>query len=401
MGLTRVAMHKRQHESGAVSLFLVIFAMLLITVVTLSFIRIMVSDQSQASVADLSQSALDSAQSGTEDAKRALIYYRTLCNNGDPSCASEANIINSDTCNAGLAGVVDGSAPNQEQLIQQSQSDSDPALNLNQAYTCVKMSLNTDDYLGTLAADTSKIIPLKGTSDFDSVTIQWYLPSDLGTTATTLQKMVSDSATTKPLYLQTNWASNTPSLLRAQVMQFGSSFTLSDFDSSNTTNSDTNTLFLYPTGPTPAGSARTVNTTIAIAGQDIRKTATGSVQPVRCSGNLSGGGYACSVTLTLPEAVGETDTTRTAYLRLTPFYNATHFRVTLSDAATPVEFSAVQPSIDSTGRANNQYRRTETRVDLTNTNFAFPDAAVDISGNLCKDFVVTDDVNDYVNSCTP
>jgi len=392
-------MVKRQRESGAVSLFLVIFAMLLITVVTLSFIRVMLSDQSQSSTSDLSQSAYDSALSGTEDAKRALIYYRTLCNNNDPSCSAEKAIINSNNCNGGLQGVVDG-ASTSEIKIQQTQSDTDPSLNLNQAYTCVKMSLDTVDYLGTISANTSKIIPLKAVSDFNSVTIQWYLPSDLGTTATTLS-MVGDSATTKPLYLQTNWPANRPSLLRAQVMQFGSTFTLSAFDNSNTTNSNVNTAFLYPTGPTPAGIARTVSTTIPIAQQDVRKTPTGVIQPVKCSGNLSGGGYACSVTLTLPEAIGESSTARTAYLRLTPLYNATHFRVTLNNNVTPVEFDGVQPSIDSTGRANTQYRRVETRVDLTNTNFAFPEAAVDVTGNLCKDFVVTDDVNDYVNSCTP
>ena len=82
-------------------------------------------------------------------------------------------------------------------------------------------------------------------------------------------------------------------------------------------------------------------------------------------------------------------------------YNATHFKVTLNSGATPLDFSGVQPSIDSTGRASTQYSRVETRVDLTSTNFAFPEAAVDLTGNLCKDFTVTDNATDYTNSCTP
>ena len=89
----------RRHESGAVSLFLVVFAMLLIIVVTLSFLRIMLADQQQAAVNDLSKSAYDSSLAGVEDAKRALIYYRTVCSTGDTAtCNILKNRISSPVC---------------------------------------------------------------------------------------------------------------------------------------------------------------------------------------------------------------------------------------------------------------------------------------------------------------
>lgn len=398
MGLTNMVMITRRHESGAVSLFLVIFAMLLITVVTLSFIRLTLNDQQQASASDLSQSAYDSALAGTEDAKRALIYYRTVCATGDAAKCSEAEAnLNSADCNIGLTNVVDSIVPNKEVQVQQSQAGNTNDKALNQAYTCVKMKLQNNDYLGSVAANTSKLIPLKSTTPFTTVKIEWYTAEDLGGINKTVNLLRYENAqTSQPLYTQANWVASRPSLMRTQLMQFGSSFTLDQFDSSNITHSNANTIFLYPTGNT--GTASSITDNLVLAEKDIRKTPTGSPKPVHCSGNLSGGGYACSVTLILPQAIGASDNNRTAYLRLTPLYNGAHFRISLGGGAL---LDGVQPSIDSTGRANDQYRRVESRVDLQDTNFPFPEAAVDLTGNLCKDFLVTDQAADFKNSCTP
>lgn len=408
MGLTKMVMVSRKHESGAVSLFIVIFAMLLITVVTVSFLRIMLNDQQQAIRDDLSNSAYDSALAGVEDAKRALINYRTICQTeaGDDPCIQQAARINNETCNAGLVGVVafSGSDANPgEVLVQQSQSANDTVL--DQAYTCVLMQLQTDDYLGTLAPNTSRIIPIKTTGDVQSVVLEWFMTDDLAAGSTVVNLPSSTPVTDPggagaelwPLQAQSNWPQNRPPVMRAQLMQVGETFTVGSFDNVDDNKSNANTMFLYPTGQT--GTVRNELPVYNFMGVDQRRTGSKTPQDVICSGNLSGGGYACRVQLDLPEPINGSyaPDSRTTYIRLTSFYKSTHFRLSPMNT----QFDSVQPSIDSTGRAADQFRRVETRVDLIDTTFPFPEAAVDVTGSLCKNFTVTDTENNFSASCTP
>ena len=62
-------MANREFKKGGVSIFIVIMVSILVSIMSASFLRIMLRDQEQASKLDLSQSAYDSAQAGVEDAK--------------------------------------------------------------------------------------------------------------------------------------------------------------------------------------------------------------------------------------------------------------------------------------------------------------------------------------------
>ncbi len=379
---------KQLKQHGAVSLFIVVFSALLMTVVTLSFIRLMVTNQQQASSNDLSQSAYDSAQAGVEDAKRLLIIDQTCQTQGSTTeaCTNAHNAIASGSCSAvarGL-GAVGPTDTADETSIQQ-----------NQAYTCVKITTKTDDYVGTLDANASAVVPLfvDAAQSFDTVTIQWFDTANLQSYDGTKVDLTNSLVTPEPLLAQNKWQPNRPSIMRAQLMQFGSNgFTLNDFDDTNATGqSDANTLFLYPRGTT--GLVASNDPATSFSGNDARKTATASPTPITCTGDLKAGGYACTATLTLPQPINGGD--RTAFLRVSSLYNATNYRVSLQNGGSSVQFNGVQPEIDSTGRANDLFRRVATRVTLTDANFPYPQSAVDITGNLCKDFVVTDNVADY------
>jgi Tfp pilus assembly protein PilX len=381
----------RKYECGAVSLFIVIFAALLISVVTVSFIRIMVRDQQQATAIDLSQSAYDSAQAGVEDAKRALLRYETLCASDPAStaCATAKTKIDSLECNESLDGIV--TVTDNEVKVQQTAGDKA----LDQAYTCVKIDLQTDSYIGTLDKDGTKTIPLTGVSDFDSIRLDWFSAKDLQSDVKTIDVPSFTSGT--PLLTQSSWISattpNRPPVMRTQLMQFGSNgFLLSDFDgitnSANTSN--TNTLFLYPSS--------IISSTSTSFASNTRQSPSAPTL-AHCDATLRSGGYSCSATITLPNPIG--GGTRTAYLDLSTLYRRSSYQVTLLSGSGVVQFDAVQPKVDSTGRANDLFRRVESRIE-TSGGSVYPYAAVVVTGNLCKNFSVADTASSYsASSCMP
>lgn len=257
--MKNISMNK---QSGAVSLFVVVFFMLLVIVVTVSFLRLMVNDQQQATNNDLSQSAYDSAQAGVEDAKRALLEHRKACFVSAAACASSSNAITSNECNAALNGIAGtNGAPGTngktgEIIVQQSMTGNDKAL--DQAYTCVTIDLETADYVGDIAANQSQLVPLISASSFDRVQIQWFSREDVASGVVSLTN-------SRPLYTQANWPLNRPSLMRAQLMQVAGNFTLAGFDAVSGAQSNSASVFLYPTNQ-PGISERIMTT------EDQRKT---------------------------------------------------------------------------------------------------------------------------------
>ena len=413
MGLTsnmkNVSINK---QSGAVSLFVVIFFMLLATVVTVSFIRLMVNDQQQASNNDLSQSALDSAQAGVEDAKRALLRYQQDCSNNPANCGTYGAALTTNECNGALNGISGNGATGSngktaEIKVQQSVSGTDATL--DQAYTCVTIKLQTEDYVGSIAANQSQLVPLISADPFDRVQIEWFSQEDLSTSGAGTAVDLPSVAEGRPLYSQTNWPVTRPSLMRAQLIQFAGSFDLNSFDTVANSQANAATMFLYPTAVRNIGERDflAIDQRRTDPGDEAeRKDALTTPTGISCESTLGSGGYACKAGLILPAPLGGSVTDRTSFLRLTPFYNATHFKVTLWDGSIdpatrpPIKFKDVQPEIDSTGRANDLFRRIKSRVDLYDTSFPYPEGTIDVTGNFCKDFSVTD--TQYIpGSCTP
>ena len=118
-------MDKRK-ESGAASLFAVIFSAMLLTILAAGFVKLMLKDQQQAINNDLSQSAYDAALAGVEDAKRVI----RACQKGN---ASACDALEKKDCNSVRQSAVLGGAGNaQETLVQTNSSN---GRKFDQAYT--------------------------------------------------------------------------------------------------------------------------------------------------------------------------------------------------------------------------------------------------------------------------
>jgi Tfp pilus assembly protein PilX len=393
-------MTSQESQSGAVSLFVVIFASLLITIVTVSFVQLMLRDQQQSTISDLSRSASDSALAGVEDAKRLLLLDQA-CKDGLAAASVNCTAINaaltplagtnetacSTLADAGIVGMT-GS----ETIIEQSTGDG--SSKLDQAYTCVKVVVNTDDVKKPLEVNRSLLIPITGVGAFDSIELSWFNSANMPQPSDNAITFPSSGGDVSLPRVGTRWESDTPPLLRTQLIQLGSSFSLSDFNDSQPGNkSNANTLFLYP-------SELGVETKdFALDG---RRNSANTPQQAKCNKDFSDAEYICKATITLPQPITGDASSRNAYLRLTALYNNANVAIRLKNGASYVRFNGVQPEVDSTGRANDVFRRVKARVELTG-NFPYPEFAIDMNGSLCKNFTVTDTEAGYSpsSSCIP
>lgn len=387
----------RRSEKGAVSIFIVIFTALLITIVTTSFAQLMMRNQQQASANDLSQSAYDSALAGVEDAKRALVKMQEYENDGNDVAADQIrDALDSKKCDSlGSTGAGVVAFNNGEVRVGQAEQ--------NQAYTCVKVQLDTPDFQDdSIAPGVPAVIPLKSRKAFDTVRVSWFSKADLDKASSYSGVETATFPSSTGLLPQNGddedgWPNYAPALLRAQLIQFKKGdIELNEFNKKGTPNA--RTLFLYPYnyGGTSPGSRE--------FSSDKRRSDTTKNAPALATCNETFNefnGYACSVELVLPEQSG--GGTREAYLQLQTYYQQyTSFKVELlGGGGTVVNLNEIQPKVDATGRASSLFRRVEARVSIRNdgVSLPYPDAALSVGGNFCKNFFITDDKKEYEAHC--
>lgn len=378
--------HDNSKQQGFVSLFTVIFFMLLITVITVGFLRIMAAEQRQSLDNDLTASAQAAAQSGVEDAKRAILKYNSLPGS-DPLKGQLQSALNSTACDSLFSSAAVRSALN---LNNNGSINGQPGL--NQYYTCLNVTMNTPDYISQASAGKSEFIPLvaEGGQPYDQVLVSWHLASpSIGNDGDGQPAAYAPSVLLPPVTGgATSWSSQGyPAYLRVELYGYPNGVI-----DRGRIDQLTRSVFLVPNA---SGNAAAVPSTTPInfgavdpRGFDQTKV---NLVGIRCNGtppNLAVGTYGCTARLELP--LGQPSTSNTYFLRVTPLYGSTHFRLQLMhNSSTVVNFDGVEPMIDSTGRASDVFRRVQARVRLGDTT-NLPEFSAESANDICKNMQVSD-----------
>lgn len=389
-------------KKGAASLFIVIFTIILLGVITLGFTRIMLSDASQTSNNDLSQSAYDSALAGVEDAKVALLKYHQCLYTHDDSqeCAkirqAMENGMRDGSCDI-VANVLGrkSSSENGETPIRETTSGNSNSNYMDQAYTCVTIQENLSDYRSTIGTDLhTRLVPLQAanTSDVQKIQFKWYVPSNYNN--------VSSSNINNNFAPASSETINQPPLVALQFVQTDTTFQLSELTASYDANrTDRSTIYLKPSSEDKYKNT-VVSASEMAASANKSQDSTSNKEPHRVYCDKQASDFACSVTLELPRTFqNSTNRHPDAFFIVVslPYGQPeTDFAVQMQKAnGEVVAFNGAQARVDSTGRANELYRRVESRIELTDVYFPYPEYAIQLSGgdnggDINKNYYVTD-----------
>ncbi|MBQ3309854.1 hypothetical protein IJG73_00180 [Candidatus Saccharibacteria bacterium] len=403
---------KSKTKRGAASLYVVIFITLLFGVITLSFVRLVISEATKTTNTDLSQSAYDSALAGIEDAKVALLKYHDCLSRGySPNrsgneCEKAIYNMQSNIDNGSCDPVAATLARKQESdgsvVIQETKDSTQKgnSSNMLQAYTCVKINEELDDYRTTLDTNTRlRIIPIRSSQidNLGSIKVRWFSDQNKGNQGFNYFGISRNDAPVPPV-------------ISVQLLQADPTFKLSHLSVSSAVGTDRATAYFSPSRTSDltnnsisakdfsASNNKAVNNKERRGAQDVDVPGNKRLYRVICADSNQAVEWFCEANISVPNVYGG-GTNRNdgaTFIIVTLPYGAptTDLSVQLYDRnGNVINFSGVQARVDSTGRANDLYRRIETRVELVDVNYPYPEFTIQMNDNqnsvIEKKFSVT------------
>lgn len=415
-------------KSGAASIYVVVFALLLFSVIVVAFAALINSEFGKSTDDILAQAAYDSALAGVEDAKLAMISYRKQLNGPNANNTKQRLDKIKGKCN-GISNFIDRITENEDGTFSEvfvEATGSNSGSITEQAYTCVTIENNLSDYIATIPESTYRLIPLSveqpssiSASEIESITLSWFSESDY----------IDYDAVRWPIYNEDesyafeNPNANgapAPSILSVQFIQFpDSGIGVSPFgignDDVNVTNVTTynatnrGEIWLVPT------NATSIDNTFVTAPGGINAFAYSNdhkdgnanepyfISCAKDKASIPADGFLCSATIPLPKSIGingdgelsvsENRANDGTFLIVSLPYQqpSTTIKVTMNDRdGNHIKFNNVQVQIDSTGRANDVFSRVETRIEFTDSNYPLPTNTIQAFGSggeaLSKNF---------------
>lgn len=325
-------------QSGFVSMIIVITLSILLTLLTLAFIKVMGRGQRQILDSQLSTQAYYAAETGINDAMKAIVSNPTGVPTGDDT-----------NCDPSPIDPVSGAKPNP--VISNGE--------ITVSYTCQLITTGTKDVLVTATEGTAKTYPLYTPgSNAQSVTIEWE------------DQSVNNAFSTggaQDFVAADTWNGLSPAMMRITIYKTGGSGSSTDF-----INNQMN-FFVKPGTVATGADAISMNSVDGVA------------TLAKCATIAADRPYACRITIS---DVGGTGIANSVFIRIQPIYKNSNYRFTTSTtnnfslADAPTLYGA-QYRIDVTGRANDVFRRLEVRLPLSG--FVAPDSGID-SSSICKKF---------------
>ena len=389
-------MSKQQKtKQGMASIYVVVFVTMLIGVITLSFLRIMLSETGRTEKSTLADSAMNSAMAGVEDAKSVLMAYHNCPATGGGAVCDRARTAIENTKTTGSDECDFGSNVTGESTVG---IDDGTGSISDQAYTCVNLTI-TGNYKGALTPDKPVlVVPMRiaDSSQIDKirgVQLSWKSHNNSGMTAVGnidnnynygVNSIPNDGVLGQNGVIYDGGADEriAQNGLKVTLVQSGSSYDINSFYSSVGMTTNRGTLMLLPA----------VNGKTEIPAEEFIKSADktyNSPVAVSCSDDTQG---ECGVKLRFPDPINGPRIEDNFFLVISSVYSeplVDDITITMfDDHDNTVDFFDVQPIVDSTGRAGDMVRRVEVRL---NPDYAalVPLAELTVDGDLNKDFFVT------------
>ena len=400
--------HNNKFKKGAASFYIVAFSTLILLVVATSFAAIIISEITRTSNDDLSQSAYDSAMAGVEDAKLAFYNYQNCKaspgSNSDSDCGRIISLV--DSPKAGEECQMVGSILGRTTEIQEYKvvNTNTVSNNMQQEYTCAMIKTKTRAIESNLNAVNSmrvydlKFADVEGgltgeeiTNQITQIKVSWFSDENLNDEGnkTNFKNFASNKVVFKSIV---DDGRAVPPTIAVAVVQTSNTFNLSDFERIEGNKTDRGMVYLVPTigvkNPTTGSNFKTTGANNEVGvdalSESNNKQATNLPYTVNCSSAVASGGYACSATINIPRPVGNNVRNPNTFMVAVslPYGTpSTDFALEFKcgnavcakddgmgnalegDDTHQATLDGVQIVIDSTGRANDLYRRVEVRLE--------------------------------------